>query len=349
MLKRYYLDVNALNNSHVFNSDLELYFSAWGIFELIAGIKDDKEFQIRKGILKKLKDSNIKIIPHFQSSLCAEIFAFEDWNNNDDVKATLEMYNRILDCISFEEYKKISFSISDKTKIYDYELFQKFDNTHTNDHRILLTDLIKESNIRKKEVSQTLYKYISIPHLCSCTGFKAQNRIYAYNFASHYLKEAIKEGNYYKELLKKINENKFFKNMSKIEKDDLNNQIAEYKYLSDRVKFLQKYEVVQTIIESMHIEKLKKSMKAFDNYITHKRNFTYPIICQDIGANAVLNSQHPARNDSQDLGHLYFIDHVDFFVSNDKFFGRIECLKGKVINLDEFSKNHLNKYVVLEN
>lgn len=348
MLKRYYLDVNALNNSNVFNSDLDLYFSAWGIFELIAGIKNDKEFQIRKGILKKLKNSNIKIIPHFQSSLCAEIFAFEDWNN-DDVKATLEMYNRILDCISFEEYKKISFSISDKTKIYDYELFQKFDNTHTNDHRILLTDLIKESNIQKKEVGQTLYKYISLPHLCSCTGFKAQNRIYAYNFASHYLKEAIKEGNYLAELLKKIKENNIFIDMNITERNNLQREFAKEKYPSEIVELLQKHKGVQTIIESMHIEKLKESMTAFDNYTTNKRNFSYPTICQDIGINAVLSSQLPARNDSQDLGHLYFIDYVDFFVSNDKFFGRIECLKGKVINLDEFSKNHLNKYVVLEN
>jgi hypothetical protein len=345
MPKRYYLDVNALNIPDVFKSDLELYFSAWGIFEILSGIKNDREFRIRKATLNKLKGSNIKIIPHFQSSLCAEIFAFEDWDENDDVKATLEMYERILNCASFEEYKKISFSISDNNKVYNHELFQKFDDAYSDDHTALLEELIKQSNDQKKKTGLTYNKYVPLSHLSSCEAFKEQNRKYAYDFAYRHLKEAIKNGNYFNELIKKINENNIFEDMSKIEKDNLNNQIAHTEYLSEAVELLQTYKGVQTIIDSMLLEKLKKSMLAFDNYTTHIRNFNFPTISQDTGVNAVLNSQHPARNDSQDLGHLYFIDHVDFFVSNDKLFNRIQCLKEKVIKLDEFKTNHLTDVV----
>nr|WP_279052176.1 hypothetical protein [Acinetobacter tandoii] len=124
MPKRYYLDVNALNIPDVFKSDLELYFSAWGIFEILSGIKNDREFRIRKATLNKLKGSNIKIIPHFQSSLCAEIFAFEDWDENDDVKATLEMYERILNCASFEEYKKLASQSRITTKFITMNFFK---------------------------------------------------------------------------------------------------------------------------------------------------------------------------------------------------------------------------------
>lgn len=341
MPKRYYLDVNALNIQDVFESDLELYFSAWGIFEILSGIKNEKEFRIRKSTLRKLKGSNIKIISHFQSSLCAEIFAFDDWDDNEDVKATLEMYERILNCESFEEYERISFSISDINKVYDSKLFRKFDDTYSHDHTALLEKLIKQSNDQKKKPGFTSNKYVPLSHLCSCVEFKEQNRKYAYNFAENHLKDAIKNGNYFSELNEKIIENNIFKHMSKIELDNLKNQIAQKEYVSEIVELLQTYEGVQTIIDSMLLEKLNKSMLAFDNYTTQIRDFNFPTISQDTGLNAVLNSQHPARNDSQDLGHLYFIDHVDFFVSNDKLFNRIECLKGKVIKLAEFENNHL--------
>ncbi|MCH7337116.1 hypothetical protein [Acinetobacter sp. NIPH 2699] len=334
---RYYLDTNILYNTPaVFNSDKELFISAWVIFEIISGITDDEKFIRRKNILQKLKKSKIKVIEHFHSSLCAEVFSFNYWKI-DDVKATMKMYELILECESYKEFINISFLIENNEESYDYQLFRKFDELFTTDHKKLLND-----NIDKvKDLDSKQKKYQPLSNLCSCEGFQHRNRDFAKSFAQKYIESAVLDGYYYKELDKKLMKYKPLKNLATSDLEVFSENFKKCKDAPEQIQCLMKFDQVKEIINELIEEELDKSMQSFDNYINNARNFTIPTITNEIALNSILLSQTPGRNDSQDIGHIYFIDYVDFLVSNDGFFQRVNCLKDKVLTVKEFLENHI--------
>lgn len=57
---------------------------------------------------------------------------------------------------------------------------------------------------------------------------------------------------------------------------------------------------------------------------------------------AMKTGNQPGKNDSHDICHIAYCNHVDLFISNDKIYQRFpkDLLNVKILTLDEFMRDH---------
>lgn len=79
------------------------FTSILSILEILTGIKDEKSFQLRKAILKKILFSEIKIVKYFPEIILLKSFGF-DINNDNVCKTLFRISFLIIDCKSFEDF-----------------------------------------------------------------------------------------------------------------------------------------------------------------------------------------------------------------------------------------------------
>lgn len=128
MLMKFYFDTNCIRQLPKIpaNSMCTVVTSFLAVFETISGMNSEHEFEKRRVILQRLRQSDVNVIWESPRSLLIRTFRLAE--DDTDVEATKTMMNRIVDLDSFNDLKSIKFRIG-KSEDYTIDTFRQFDKS----------------------------------------------------------------------------------------------------------------------------------------------------------------------------------------------------------------------------
>lgn len=125
---RYYLDTNCvrqISKCGPFGKN-EVFTSALSIFEIISGITSEKEYSIRKNILKAIKKSDLKILWKLPSAIMVESFNLPSKYLFEDSESAKIMMDEIIKSNDYVEFLDLKFNLGGED--YTYKTFIDHDN-----------------------------------------------------------------------------------------------------------------------------------------------------------------------------------------------------------------------------
>lgn len=125
---KFYLETNSLRglNKELNKLSNDCFTSSLSIFELIADVtQSDKEFNIRKSVIKNLLNSNIIINWDSHKSIKAKSFPQITFSDAETI-GLKELTFDLINCENIESFKKIS-----EKKKYNHSFFNKLDKLYS--------------------------------------------------------------------------------------------------------------------------------------------------------------------------------------------------------------------------
>lgn len=306
--KVYYLETNALyslvNYFDLIAEKLEAYTSFYAIEEIVSQISEDNYYK-RKGILTKLQDSKLKIMPYLPSELVMAAFGKDISKIDRLLKDKFYIWERvklIIKSDSFEKYKE------EVLKLYSIDVVAEKGNEDKHDTDI--TERMKEEVY--KETKKIMERKKKDKQICKKYGVQSLSQLPN--------DEKIEGVEYFEIDINKVIESE------------------EDAFESKEGTRLER----QLLISVLDSLELFYEESDIDELLVHRKK--EKLVAFLLGSIAyefteVYNGKIPKRNDTIDIWHLIYLENENYvIVSDDKIFDNIaiSTMRIKVDALKKF-------------